>query len=456
MANEKTGLAVDPYARKVEYILAPPDTFWKRIKFLGPALILAGSIVGSGELIATTTLGAKVGFYALWMIIISCLIKVVIQEELGRYTIGSGETALRAFDHIPGRLHVSWVVWFWIIMTIAVTFQAGGIVGGVGQALHLAWPQLSANWWTVIITAVGIGLTVRGYYGMVERMAVFMVAVFTLITVICAFLVQWTPHAFSLADFVEGLTLKLPKGGAGIAFAVFGITGVGATELVMYPYWAVEKGYARFAGPTEETEAWLERAKGWIRVMHVDIIVAMIVFTIATIAFYILGAAVLHGMEKVPQGYDMVATLSNMYTESIGSWAFYLFLVGAFFVLFSTFFVYIASLARMATDCLKVLRLIDFEDYRARMRWIGFFCIIFPVLYCILYVKLAAPVYMVLIGGVAQASFLPIIGFSALYLRYKRMDKRLLPGRAIDVLMWICAVLITIIGVYAVYQKFAG
>jgi hypothetical protein len=182
----------------------------------------------------------------------------------------------------------------------------------------------------------------------------------------------------------------------------------------------------------------------------------MVVFTIATLAFYVLGAAVLHGMEKVPQRYEMVATLSNMYTESIGGWALFLFLVGAFFVLFSTFFVYIASLARMATDCLKVLGLIDFEDYQERMRWIGIFCVVFPVLYCALYITFAAPVYMVLIGGVMQASFLPVLGFSALYLRYKEMDKRILPGRGIDILMWFCVGLMTTISLYAILRRFVG
>jgi Mn2+/Fe2+ NRAMP family transporter len=55
-------------------------------------LIISGAIVGSGELIATTALGAKVGFVALWLILFSCVIKVVVLEELGRYTISSGET----------------------------------------------------------------------------------------------------------------------------------------------------------------------------------------------------------------------------------------------------------------------------------------------------------------------------------------------------------------------------
>ena len=46
-------------------------------------MVLAASIVGSGELIATTTLGAQVGFAALWIILVSCPIKPVVQAELG-------------------------------------------------------------------------------------------------------------------------------------------------------------------------------------------------------------------------------------------------------------------------------------------------------------------------------------------------------------------------------------
>ncbi|HEY0550937.1 MAG TPA: hypothetical protein VGF13_15135 [Verrucomicrobiae bacterium] len=51
------------------------------------------------------------GFTALWLIVISCLIKVVVQEELGRYTIVTGETTFEALNTIPGpKLRVSWVV----------------------------------------------------------------------------------------------------------------------------------------------------------------------------------------------------------------------------------------------------------------------------------------------------------------------------------------------------------
>src|SRR5690606_14403602 len=102
-----------------------------------------------------------------------------------------------------------------------------------------------------------------------------------------------------LSDWIRGLSFRLPGDGDGksslaTALATFGIIGVGATELIAYPYWCIEKGYAKFTGrPTDDT-AWATRARGWMRVMHIDAFVSMIVYTIATIAFYVMGVAVLH------------------------------------------------------------------------------------------------------------------------------------------------------------------
>ena len=55
-------------------IKEPPKTFGGVLRQLGPGLIIAGAIVGSGELVATTAVGAEAGFVLLWLIIIGCLI----------------------------------------------------------------------------------------------------------------------------------------------------------------------------------------------------------------------------------------------------------------------------------------------------------------------------------------------------------------------------------------------
>ena len=59
-ADIKTA-SFDPYYLDPRDVMEPPTEFSKIIKKIGPGIILSASIVGSGELIATTTLGAEVG-----------------------------------------------------------------------------------------------------------------------------------------------------------------------------------------------------------------------------------------------------------------------------------------------------------------------------------------------------------------------------------------------------------
>lgn len=434
-----------------------PRGFWPILKQLGPGLIISGSIVGSGELIATTTLGARVGFEALWLILVSCGIKVVIQEELGRYVVSSGETTLRGLDRIPGpRWRVSWVVWVWWIMTIGVIIQSGGIVGGVGQAFHLVLPQLSVELWTIVAAATVAISLFRGRYSLVEGACTFMVVSFTFVTIACVGLLSWTPYTVRPEQIISGLKFSLPEGGLAIAFAAFGITGVGATELIMYPYWCLEKGYARFVGQKDGSPEWLERAQGWIRVMKADVLMAMVVYTTATVAFYILGAAVLYGMGTIPAGYEMIGTLSNMYTSTLGTWAFFLFLLGAFFVLFSTLFAGAASNSRVIVDFFQIVGVANIPDDRKLQIWRRGTVIALLSLYVILHSWITQPVFMVIIGGIVQASMLPVIGFSALYLRYRHTDPSVQPGLATDILLWVCSTLMLAFAVYSVLTRLLG
>lgn len=430
----------------------PPEKFFAQLKYLGPGLIVSGSIVGSGELIATTALGAKVGFIALWVIILSCVIKVVVQEELGRYTMSSGETTFRALDRVPGRVGpASLVVWCWAIMFLGLTLLSGGIVGGIGQVMNLAFPQLSSTVWMFIIAALtAVLLIFKGKFGFIQNAATVMVFSFTLITLACAILLQWTPYPVRFAEVVEGLKFKMPHDGLQVAFAVFGITGISAAELVMYPYWCLEKGYARFVGQREETEAWSSRAKGWLRVLKLDVLLAMIFYTIATVAFYFLGAAILHAKGSVPDGSEMVQTLSQIYTATLGPWAFALFLACAFAVLYSTLFVHAASYPRLLIDFFELLGILHVgNDPKKRWKWIRFFTLLLVSLYVFWYLLLEVPVTMVLISGILQSCMLPILAGATLYLRYKHLDPRLAPSRIIDLLLWLSALLMLAFAIYS-------
>ena len=444
----------DPYALQPEYVAEPPRAFGGIVRLIGPGLILASSIVGSGELIATTVLGAENGYILLWLIIMSCLVKTVVQNELGRYAIGTGKTTLEAFNEVPGpRLKVSWLVWMWCAMVTFTLFQVGAMLGGTSEILHRQFPGVPIMVFVWLLAGGTMVLLIIGKYVVVERVAMGLVVSFTALTVSCCFLLLRLPEYFIWSEVLTGLTLQPPVGGMATAVAAFGITGVGATELVMYPYWCIEKGYARSAGRRDSSAAWTRRALGWIRVMGFDVLFSMVVYTFATIAFYLLGGGVLNGMGLVPKGLEMVHVLSSIYTETLGPWSLGLFMVGAFAVLYSTVFASTAAHCRVWADLVGMLGVYDRTNYRLRLRAIRTFVVILLVVPCFYFMWIKEPVLMVKIGGIAQAIMLPVIGGFALYLRYKRMPSSILPKAWITLMLWVSAVLMALLMGYSAITR---
>jgi hypothetical protein len=226
------------------------------------------------------------------------------------------------------------------------------------------------------------------------------------------------------------------------------MTGVGATELVQYPYWCVEKGYARFTGPRENSAAWVARARGWIRVMHVDILCSLVIYTLATVAFYLLGAGVLNRMGVVPAERDTVRVLSQIYTQTLGEWALWLFYAGAVVTLYGTIFASTAAHSRLFADAMRLAGAYTRDDTRSRLRWRNRFLIALSVIPPVLYWFLEAPVKMVLAGGLAQSALLPLIGLAAIYLRHTSLPREIRPSVGTTVLLWIAAFVMLGFAVY--------
>lgn len=443
----------DLYSFDPAEVTEPPRGLAPTLRRIGPGLILSASIVGSGELIATTTLGAEVGYVCLWVILLSCFIKPAIQAEIGRYSVSTGETGLAGFNKVPGpRAGVNWVVWGWVAMICMTRFQIGAMFGGVAQVLNQLIPAVPVNVFVILLLGVTLLLLLGGGYERIEGLATIKVALFTMLTFLAAMLLLRHPEDFSWQALSEGLTFKLPPGGFTTAVAVFGITGVGASELFMYPYWCVEKGYARFAGKRDGTGSWRDRALGWIQVMHVDILASMVIYTIATIAFYLLGAGILHtrGLNPGDKG-NMIPVLSNMYTQTLGAWALPLFYLGAIATLYGTIFAATAAESRVAADLCRLLGKFEPGDYTSRIRYRKIFVWILTCISAGLYLMVQSPVSMVKAGGVAQAAMLPPIAIAALYLRYRQLPKEVWPKPWITVGLWIASLTtIALMGYYAV------
>ncbi len=532
-----------PEQEKIQ-VETPPQTVWGIVRRLGPGLIIAGSIVGSGELIATTITGAKAGFTLLWLILIGCTIKVFVQVEFGRYSIVTGQTTMDGLNRVPGPRArwggSNWIVWYWFLMFVASISQLGGIVGAVGQALAISVPltdrgrvfnefvdlqmarqvkltglqrseqagafqgnsadrltfeqDLAAldrliarrqaelvselgedrrqalghrpppppddKIWATVVALITTVVLVLGRYRSIQAISTAIVAMFTLVTVANLLMLQMHPTwSVSWSDIVEGMRFRLPAAGgaAGLspvatALATFGIIGVGAAELIAYPYWCLEKGYARFTGARDKSAAWGERARGWMRVMRWDAWCSMVVYTFATIAFYLLGAAVLGRAGLVPAESELIQTLTVMYEPVFGAAAQALFLCGAFAVLYSTYFVANAGHARVFPDALRKLGLAS-QSERQYRRLVTVLSGVFPLACLAIYLLFPRPTALVLLSGAMQAIMLPMLAIAALFFRYRCGDRRVEPGRSWDVCLWVSAAGMFVAGIWTLISQ---
>lgn len=539
--------------RKSAAVEEPPSTFFNILKQIGPGLIIAANIVGSGELIMTTKTGAQAGIALLWLILLGCVVKIFVQLELGRFTISHGQTTLTSLNRVPGPRagRVNWVVMLWGFMMLTTIAQLGGIVGGVGQAMALTIPVTGdvqravripttedittlADWqnmqegspvasskfaadfagmldtqriqlerrlqwieqdladlgdegaqllqlaragkpledengeslisfrttddriWVTIIGILTACVLFFGRYKLIERFSVTLVVSFSLITMGNVIALQMTDdYALSADSLMKGLSFGFPDvpNAMVTAFATFGIIGVGATELISYPYWCLEKGYARSAGPRDNSDSWLARAQGWFRVMKYDAFASMVIYTIATAAFYLMGVAVLHSEGRNPEGTRMVSTLAQSYVPIFGAYAKWLFLGGAIAVLYSTYLVANASNARMVADFFGVLGVAsDDADSTARKTMVTVWSVVLPLACVIVYLFVQKPVLLVAIAGVTQALMLPVIGFSSMYFRYSETDKRLRPGILWDIFLVVSCFALLTAGCWGVYK----
>jgi Mn2+/Fe2+ NRAMP family transporter len=539
-----------PEKPEVSTIQAPPTDILGILSRLGPGLIIAGSIVGSGELIQTPATGAEAGFKLLWLIVIGCIIKVWVQIELGRYTVCSGKTSMEAINGVPGpaiplrNSRVSWLAWYWLAMFLVSLGQLGGIVGGVGQAMAIAWPmtedgrqfntltgerarlnlelyellarregryvipegatdtskfagiegeameekiashqariaEINAavdksedgkpplkdrvyddKYYAIAVTIATVIMLVVGKYGFVEWSTTTMVAAFTAMTVATVVMLQRYP-AFAIGwnDIVTGLSFQLPASDPAkkvfpiqTALAAFGIIGVGANELIQYPYWCLEKGYARFTGPADPSDAWAQRARGWMRVLTWDAWCSLFIYTFATLAFFLLGAAILGRLHLVPKGNDMIRTLSSMYEPVFGSWTVGVFLIGAFAVLYSTFFVATAGHARTCADAIRVFSGTIHNDKTFRW-WVVLFSALLPFVSLAVYLIFPDPKALVSASGAMQAGMLPMLAFAAIWFRWRGIDPRVAPSPISDIFLYISAAGMLIAGGWLGYTK---
>tara|TARA_B100000963_G_scaffold217544_1_gene189713 strand:- start:1168 stop:2022 length:855 start_codon:yes stop_codon:yes gene_type:complete len=264
-----------------------------------------------------------------------------------------------------------------------------------------------------------------------------MVLVFSFITLFIAISMQSTSYELSINQVFSGLSFSLPFEHLPLALAVFGFTGISYGEIMAYTYWCLEKGYAQ--GNSDD----IQETKRWISTMQTDVWVTIFFITIGTLPFFFLGAGVLHTLPQLQESLatqsfwdvDIISTLQNMFSLVLGDWAKWLFIILAFFILYSTLLSGTAAFTRTITDYLISMGFI-LEEENTRKKLIKAIAFLVPFLSGIFYFLLPNPITLLLIAGIWAAMGLPIVNIGAIYLSNK-LSKELQPNSFIKVILWL-------------------
>lgn len=367
-----------------------PATRWRLI---GPGLVVAATGVGAADLVATLVAGAGYGYALLWCAVVGCLMKIVLVEGAGRWSLSTGKTIYEGWTSLG-----SWTTWYFAPYIVVWGFVYGAAaMAGTGLPLHSLFPVLPVTAWGIVSGLLGLALVWAGHYASFEKVLGGLVLLMFVTMVGAAALTL--PN---LGEVVTGLVPLIPDGGLVYTLSLAG--GVGGTiTLAAYGYWLREKGWS-----TPE----------FMRVMRIDNTVAYLVTGLFVVATLVVGAELLYsGGIAVSTGDQGLLDLSEVLEDRYGAAAGTVFLVGFWAAAMSSLVGVWNGVSLMFADFVGHARGLAADDparraggtwYKAYVLWLTF-----PPMVMLF---LGQPVWLILAYGVLGAFFMPFLAVTLLWL----------------------------------------
>ena len=88
---------------------------------VGPGVVLVGLAIGAGELIVWPIMTARYGAGLAWAAMLGVALQLIINVEIGRYTLATGETSYAGFARL-GRV---WILGDWLLGDDGMAEQNG-------------------------------------------------------------------------------------------------------------------------------------------------------------------------------------------------------------------------------------------------------------------------------------------------------------------------------------------
>ena len=287
---------------------------------LGPGLIMAAAAIGVSHLVQSTRAGADYGFALVWAVILANLFKYPFLEYGPRYAIATGKNLIQGYANMHPAAY-----WIFGLFTLSTMFAVHAAVTMVTASLatNLTGIELPILAWSAIILVLCLLYLAKNTYAMLDRavkILMVILAVSTVIAMVLAFVnLDYSPPPQTIAPEIWTVS--------GVAFliALMGWMPIPIDAAAWQSIWSIDRikqtGY-----------------KPKLNEVLFDFNLGYLGAAIIALCFLTLGAMVMYGT-----GQDFASSaaafsnqLVELYTTSMGEWAYFIIMLCAFTTMFST------------------------------------------------------------------------------------------------------------------------
>ena len=444
-------------------------------KLVGASVVILATALGSGEFLIWPWITTQIGIAFLWLAAVGFFMQFVINMEIERYTLATGETAVTGFTRF-------WKPWGIIFVLGAVLPNAfpGWATSGATLFTYLFGFGDAAIIATIGLFATALALTLSPVvYQALEKIQMVLVTIIMIFLVVGIFVATDAGAWASIATEMPGSIPRVPGAIAALGAATFlgavAFAGAGGANNLTQSNYIRDKGLGMgsrmpkvvspitgeeqaapslgYTFPVNEEN--MRRWRGWWRVANQEHFITFFVLGLLTLLMLSVLVWSTVGQATLAEYGDIgfINEEARVLGNEIGGWFRAFFLIAGMVVLFSTSIGVMDYVSRLSASELKVSFFAESEVVTESRIYFTFAWIIAIAGSLILLAGLEAPLILLIIsasgGGVVMFFYSGMLIW--LNTRVLPVPIKLRGWRLVS--MWIIFVIFAILSVYLVYSQ---
>jgi hypothetical protein len=402
-------------------------------KLFGASVVILATALGSGEFIIWPYITTQIGIAFLWLALVGFFAQFVMNMEIERYTLATGETAVTGFTRM-------WKPWgiFFVLGAILPNAFPGWATGGATLFTYLFGFGNIPIIATIVLISTALALTLSPIvYQALEKIQMVLVGIIMIFLIVGVFaateISAWTSVVTQAPGSVPGIPGAVATLGAATFLGAVAFAGAGGANNLTQSNYIRDKGLGmgglmpKVVSPItgEEqaapslgytfpvTEENMRRWRGWWSVSNREHFITF--FCIGAFTLLMLSVLVWStvGRQDIGADLEFINSEAEILGNQIGEWFRSFFLFAGMVVLFSTSIGIMDYVSRLSASELKVS---FFPDSQAITESRIYFTLAWVIAIggsLILLAGLEAPLVLLIIaasgGGVVMAFYLGLL-----------------------------------------------